>query len=149
MYGKWLINRDIWKWNQSECWGSVYGVCGNCGGECGIISHSCSCSLVHIVPLMREYFCSNWCRNKVLNRSTGENSVNPMVLRSILVDLQSYKSILYSFNLLYNVFRSIFSNCAALLLLFPVWRSASKICSFSVSSLRSAILVLLLSLIHI
>ena len=36
----------------------------------------------------------------------------------------------------------MFSNCAALLLLFPVWRSASKICSFSVSSLRSAILVL-------
>lgn len=24
------------------------------GGECGIIPHSCSCSLVHIVPLMRE-----------------------------------------------------------------------------------------------
>ena len=54
MYGKWLINKDMWKQNQSGCWGSVCGVCGNCGGECGIIPHSCSCSLVHIVPLMRE-----------------------------------------------------------------------------------------------
>ena len=48
---------------------------------------------------------------------------------------------LYSFSLLYNVFRSIFNSCAALLLLFPVWRNASNICSFSVSSLRNDMLV--------
>ena len=51
-----------------------------------------------------------------------------------------YRSILYNFSLLYNVFRSMFSNCAARLLLFPVCRSASSICSFSASSSRSAIL---------
>ena len=48
---------------------------------------------------------------------------------------------LYSFSLLYSVFRSIFNSCAALLLLFPVWRNASNICSFSVSSLRNDMLV--------
>lgn len=48
----------------------------------------------------------------------------------------SYKSIWYSFNLLYSVFLSISSSSAALLLLFPVRFKASIMCSFSVSSLR-------------
>ena len=68
-----------------------------------------------------------------------------MVLRSILVDLQSYKSILYSFNLLYNVFGQY--SVIALLLLFIIFRFWAQcfqnMLFFQSLHLRSAILVLL------
>ena len=71
------------------------------------------------IRIVGKYVWSVW---KLWRGVWNYSTLSALKFSSCVIDKNCgyYKSILYSFSLLYKVFRSISNNCAALLLLFPV-----------------------------